>query len=194
MHLEFVVLGPPISNQSPGPNLDQWRAKVATVSGGVWNRAALTGKLKARIINFHLGDKPSLDLDNMSKPILDAMEGVAYENDRQIRQAEIVHVPIDAPLLSLVPPSSSSQHCRPGSRLSTCVSKTPSTPFRSRSSAMDFEQERNSLADRYAAQGFHVTVRPRADAMPAFARDFRIEIHRYARCRACHRRRQEKSH
>jgi hypothetical protein len=29
--------------------------------------------LRATIINFHLGPDPSVDLDNMSKPILDEM-------------------------------------------------------------------------------------------------------------------------
>lgn len=55
--------------------------------------------MKAIIINFHEGDKPSLDGDNMSKPILDAMESVVYEDDRQIRQCEITHVRIDAPFV-----------------------------------------------------------------------------------------------
>lgn len=35
----------------------------------------------------------------MSKPILDVMEKLVYENDRQIRQAELSHVRIDAPLV-----------------------------------------------------------------------------------------------
>lgn len=57
------------------------------------------GKLKGIIINFHLDGKPSLDVDNLSKPIFDVMEGIVYENDRQIRQAEITHVRIDAPFV-----------------------------------------------------------------------------------------------
>ncbi len=35
----------------------------------------------------------------MSKPILDVMQGIVYDNDRQIRQAEISHVRIDAPFV-----------------------------------------------------------------------------------------------
>ena len=34
----------------------------------------LTGHLKTIIINFHSGNKPSVDIDNMSKPILDVLE------------------------------------------------------------------------------------------------------------------------
>ncbi len=64
-----------------------------------WKKAPLTGNLKAVIINFHAGDKPSLDVDNMSKPILDVMQQIVYDDDRQIRQAELTHVRIDAPFV-----------------------------------------------------------------------------------------------
>ena len=56
----------------------------------------LTGEVKAVIINFFAGNKPSVDVDNMSKPILDAIQKVVYEDDRQVRQAEITHVKIGA--------------------------------------------------------------------------------------------------
>ena len=99
VHTEFMVLGPPISNQSLGPNLQNWRTTVAAEAKKNWTTATLTGKLKAIIINFHAGDKPSLDVDNMSKPILDVMEDIVYDDDRQIRQAEFAHVRIDAPFV-----------------------------------------------------------------------------------------------
>jgi Holliday junction resolvase RusA-like endonuclease len=50
--------------------------------------------LKAVIINFYAGNKPTVDVDNMSKPILDEMQKVVYANDRQIVQAEIIHLNI----------------------------------------------------------------------------------------------------
>jgi Holliday junction resolvase RusA-like endonuclease len=65
----------------------------------VQNRYAkplLSGPLKAIIINFHEGNKPSVDVDNMSKPILDVMESIVYNNDRQIRQAQITHLRINS--------------------------------------------------------------------------------------------------
>ena len=52
--------------------------------------------LKAIIINFYAGNKPSIDVDNMSKPILDAMQNIVYDDDRQIVQAEIIHLKIGA--------------------------------------------------------------------------------------------------
>lgn len=98
MHLEFVVFGVPISNQSSGSAaLRAWRESVAAQARANWPGTPLAGLLKAVLINFHAGEKPSLDLDNMFKPILDVMRGVVYEDDREIRQAVLTHVPIDAP-------------------------------------------------------------------------------------------------
>jgi Holliday junction resolvase RusA-like endonuclease len=83
LHTEFTVLGPPISNQSPGTNLANWRTIIAGEAKKKWKKVALAGNLKAIIINFHVGNKPSLDVDNMSKPILDVMETIVYKNDRR---------------------------------------------------------------------------------------------------------------
>lgn len=100
MHLEYVVVGVPISNQSAGSAaLQAWRASVEAEARKNWPGTPLRGKLKAVIINFHTGDKPSLDLDNMSKPILDAMQQIVYADDRQIRQVELTYVRIDAPFV-----------------------------------------------------------------------------------------------
>src|SRR5438552_8258529 len=100
MHLEFVVLGPPISNQQSTPNgkanLAAWRATVAGAALLQWANPPLTGDLKAIIINFFAGNKPSVDVDNMSKAILDEMQNIVYGDDRQIVQAEITHVKIGA--------------------------------------------------------------------------------------------------
>jgi Holliday junction resolvase RusA-like endonuclease len=52
----------------------------------------LSGRLKGIILNFYAGNKPSVDIDNMSKPILDVLQQIVYDNDRQIVQAEISHL------------------------------------------------------------------------------------------------------
>ncbi len=100
MHVEFVIVGVPVSNQSAGsPALHAWRAAVEAEARKTWAGPPLMGKLKAVIINFHTGEKPSLDLDNMSKPILDVLQDLVYDDDRQVRQAELTHVRIDAPFV-----------------------------------------------------------------------------------------------
>lgn len=100
MHFEFVVPGPPISQQQSTTqgktNLLAWRGTVAGAATLQWQKAPLSGELKAVITNFYAGNRPSVDVDNMSKPILDEMQTIAYLDDRQIVQAEISHVRIGA--------------------------------------------------------------------------------------------------
>ena len=100
MHLEFVVLGSPISNQQSTAaghkNLAVWRAAVAGEAKLRWLKPRLGVDLKAIIINFYTGNKPSVDVDNMSKPILDVMQAIVYDDDRQIRQAEFTHAELGA--------------------------------------------------------------------------------------------------
>lgn len=97
MHLEFVVVGVPISNQSPGNTLTNWKASVEAEARRNWTAVPLERLLKAIIINMYSGDAPTLDLDNMSKPILDVMQRLVYEDDRQVRQVELAHIHIYAP-------------------------------------------------------------------------------------------------
>ena len=66
------------------------------MAGPLWANPPLTGHLRAIVINFHAGNLPSVDLDNMSKPILDAMERVVYHDNRQIVQSELTHLRIGA--------------------------------------------------------------------------------------------------
>lgn len=100
VHLEFVVLGPPISNQQSTrrrrTNLTAWRATIAGTAQNLWVSPVFTGILKAITINFHSGDRPLLDVDNMLKPIFDALQNVVFDDDRQIRQAQITHLEIGA--------------------------------------------------------------------------------------------------
>jgi hypothetical protein len=69
VHLEFVVPGPPISNHQTTrkgkANLAAWRAAVEAEAQRLWLPPILAGALKGIIINFHSGNRPSLDVDNM---------------------------------------------------------------------------------------------------------------------------------
>lgn len=99
VHIEFVVPGPPISNQqrtqSGKTNLVSWKGVIAGAAGSLWGtKPILTEELKTAIINFYDEYKPTADVDNMSKPILDQLQDVVYEDDRQICQAEFSHVSI----------------------------------------------------------------------------------------------------
>jgi crossover junction endodeoxyribonuclease RusA len=99
MYLEFVILGPPVSYQTSdrNNNLKKWQATVKAEAAKIWTAAPLKAKLKFMLINFHEGDKPPMDDDNMVKPIRDALNYFVYEDDRQIRYSETIQVCIDDP-------------------------------------------------------------------------------------------------
>ena len=99
-HLEFTVEGPPVSHQTKDKaSLTAWKGVIRAEAAKNWGaKAPLTGKLKCTIINFHEGEDASLDDDNMVKPIRDALIGLIYDDDSQIRYSETMHVCIDAPI------------------------------------------------------------------------------------------------
>src|SRR5882757_7341019 len=98
-HLEFIVLGPPVSHQtSDKSKLKAWQATIKAEAAKTWTAAPLTGKLKFVLINFHDGDKPPLDDDNMVKPIRDALNEFVFDDDRQIRYSETIQLSIEDPV------------------------------------------------------------------------------------------------
>ncbi len=99
-HLEFTIDGPPVSYQTKDKSsLNAWKNAVRAEAAKHWAaRPPLIGKLKCTIYNFHEGENPSLDDDNMVKPIRDALNGLVYDDDSQIRYSETIHICIDAPI------------------------------------------------------------------------------------------------
>jgi crossover junction endodeoxyribonuclease RusA len=96
VHLEVVIPGPPVSHQTKDrANLKAWQAMVKAEAGKVWSAPPLTGKLKFLLMNFHEGDEPPMDDDNMVKPIRDALNHLVYTDDGQIRSSETHQLPID---------------------------------------------------------------------------------------------------
>jgi crossover junction endodeoxyribonuclease RusA len=97
-HLEFVIPGPPVSYQATDrARLKAWQAAVKFEAMKVWAMPPLTGKLRFLLINFHDGEDPPMDDDNMVKPIRDALNKIVYDDDRQIRYSETIQVRIDDP-------------------------------------------------------------------------------------------------
>jgi len=69
---------------------------IQSAAASHWgSKPPLGGNLKCTILNFHEGDKASLDDDNMVKPIRDAMNGLVFLDDSQIRYSETIHIGID---------------------------------------------------------------------------------------------------
>ena len=99
LHLEFTVLGPPVSYQTKDKaNLKVWKQTIRDEAGKKWTTIPLTTKLKMTLINFHERDDAPMDDDNMVKPIRDAMNKLVYEDDRQITYSVLIQISIDAPI------------------------------------------------------------------------------------------------
>lgn len=82
--LEFVVMGTPISAQGSGEAKRLWIKRVRSAADD-----ALSGDqpsndtLVLRIAYFYM-DAPAADLDNIVKPIQDALKGIAFADDVQV--------------------------------------------------------------------------------------------------------------
>ena len=79
----IIVKGMPKSIQAN--SLSAWKTKVATVAKLVFV-APLTGNSILVRITIYYDKLPSFDTDNISKPIVDALEGIAYNNDKQVAE------------------------------------------------------------------------------------------------------------
>ncbi len=82
--LEFTIFGPPVSAQARRrERLEQWRGEVTAVADSHWGRLDPdNGPIAVTVIYFSHG-RP-FDLDNVPKPILDAMKGLVYTDDNQV--------------------------------------------------------------------------------------------------------------
>ena len=96
--VEFTVKGPPVSAQSNNPSLLQsWKDAVRTeaIKACAGLAVPLAGPVRFVCVNYYEGPAQPLDDDNMVKAIRDALQGVVYENDRQITDSAVRQTIID---------------------------------------------------------------------------------------------------
>ena len=80
---EIVIERTPLSQQADPRHLRAWRQEVQSVVGQVWDaEPPFVGEVMVAITYYFKGG--ALDVDNMPKPILDALNGLVYADDRQI--------------------------------------------------------------------------------------------------------------
>jgi hypothetical protein len=97
--LEFVVPGVPVSGQGGRINKRKWRNAVREAASAAWSgRSLIAKRLRSTLINFHKGNEPPLDNDNLSKPLHDALINLVYSNDRWLIQTQVIQVDIDSPI------------------------------------------------------------------------------------------------
>ena len=84
MQFEFVVDGPPVSQQTKNKiGLGQWKNSVRNAATKRWEIGTpFSGDVLVSITYFYIDSPP--DVDNMTKPILDALKGLIYIDDRQV--------------------------------------------------------------------------------------------------------------
>ena len=76
--------GPPVSEQTRRrERLERWRREVGVVARGVWNDSDPVGEPIAVTVIYFSHGRP-FDLDNIPKPILDALKGLVYVDDNQV--------------------------------------------------------------------------------------------------------------
>ena len=81
--IEFVIDGPPVSRQGSSRSRERWTRDVKNTASQHWGpNPPLLEAVRVEITNFFYGAAP--DLDNMAKPILDALKGVVYDDDSQV--------------------------------------------------------------------------------------------------------------
>ena len=79
---EFVVDGPPVSQQASRRRVHQWRQNVRQAAEAYWTADAVAGPVRLEITHFY--ENVELDVDNIPKPILDALKGLIFLDDVQV--------------------------------------------------------------------------------------------------------------
>jgi hypothetical protein len=82
---EFILEGPPVSQQTRRrERLHAWKLFVRAEAGKRWPAGRLPSLEPVRVSITYFYDEVGVDVDNIVKPILDAIVGLAYLNDDQV--------------------------------------------------------------------------------------------------------------
>lgn len=86
--LEFVVEGTPVSLQAKRPeSREAWKAKVKAASYTVLPEGHFSAGVPMSITLFYFPPAPMQgDVDNIVKPVLDALRGHVYHDDSQVER------------------------------------------------------------------------------------------------------------
>ena len=84
MPFEFVIDGPPVSQQTRRrTRLREWTQEVKNIAESHWNTGSpFVGDVMVIITYFY--EEAALDVDNIPKPILDALKGLVYSDDSDV--------------------------------------------------------------------------------------------------------------
>jgi crossover junction endodeoxyribonuclease RusA len=79
---EFIIDGPPVSQQARRrERVLQWKQEVRRAAQQVWPAGELPVTEPVMIAITHFYGDASMDIDNIPKPVLDALKGLVYVDD-----------------------------------------------------------------------------------------------------------------
>jgi crossover junction endodeoxyribonuclease RusA len=92
---EFTIKGPPISQQAKSSSRNRWKTAVTAAAKAALPTGSMpvTKDVAISITYYYDGDTP--DVDNIIKPIQDALIGIVYADDAQVVQAKSSKTRID---------------------------------------------------------------------------------------------------
>ncbi|AUX43210.1 uncharacterized protein SOCE26_046540 [Sorangium cellulosum] len=108
--LELVVEGIPKSMQTKDrAKLERWKERVAQAArDAIKEEDKLFGECRGILVYFYFGST-DLDVDNIIKPISDALKGIAYDDDRSV--SEWIARKTDLGTMEIVdPPAALAEH------------------------------------------------------------------------------------
>jgi len=85
VRLSFVVIGVPVSSQGSNASIKRYQRVVAQeATKNVASPIEGKEKVKVEIDWFSEGFNNKPDVDNIAKPIIDALKGIVFTDDKQV--------------------------------------------------------------------------------------------------------------
>ncbi len=103
---EIAVFGIPVSLQGAPKSKEKWQEAVKSAARQIVAEEDKLDHVDLTIVILHFWfDDAEGDLDNIAKPILDAMNAIVYGDDRQVVQLTLRRTELGVSRLSLEDPS-----------------------------------------------------------------------------------------
>ena len=93
MPVSFWVKGVPRSLAAQ--KKEAYTALIQEAARAVFKKPAQSPRIDVEIIFAAKDRNLRADVDNVAKPILDALKGIVYDDDKQVRSVRIVALPLD---------------------------------------------------------------------------------------------------
>ena len=97
--LEFLVLGVPLSAGASADSRELWKARVAGAAKLALPADYFCTTATVAVTIYYFSPEASVgDIDNIVKPILDALNGVVYVDDSQVDRVLVQRFPSSRPI------------------------------------------------------------------------------------------------